>query len=320
MKFFVGLLFSLSLLFFLVYGVFYYANFTDKSLGIFSPIPNALLHSPYVSPSATNFWLPDTKSAIASEKGIEDMDALAALSYDLTTNKLLYEKNIDVKLPIASLTKIMTAIVALENMPETTVITVNEQAASVGEDSMGLSAGEKLTVKELLYGLFLNSGNDASEALAFGSPAGRENFIYQMNKKAEDLGLSSTHFTNPSGLEGDGNQYSTARDLLVITRYALEKPAIAQVAQTYNHTIPFTATHKYFDLYNETNLLTTYPGVKGMKTGFTNEAGLCLVTYLDYKGHKIVSVLLNSPSRRETMKQLLDYSLKSLGVNPPPHG
>ncbi len=141
-----------------------------------------------------------------------------------------------------------------------------------------------------------------------------------MNKKAEDLGLTDTHFTNPTGLEGDGKQYSTVNDLLVITRYALQNPAFAEVAAIYEHNMEQTDKHKAYTLYNETNLITSYPGVKGVKTGYTDEAGMCLVTYLEYDGHKIIAVLLNASNRRQEMKDLLDYSLRAVGIKPPPHG
>lgn len=109
-------------------------------------------------------------------------------------------------------------------------------------------------------------------------------------------------------------------DLVVITKYALEKfPLFAEVAATYEHHIPATKFHKAYDLYNETNLISTYPGVKGVKTGYTPEAGMCLITYLDYKGHRIIGVILNSENRREEMKELLDYSLNVLGITPPAH-
>jgi D-alanyl-D-alanine carboxypeptidase len=141
-----------------------------------------------------------------------------------------------------------------------------------------------------------------------------------MNKKAQTLGISDTNFTNPTGLEGDGNQYTTAYDLLVITNFALSNsPLFNEVVSTFDYHIPYTPLHKEFYLENETNLLTSYPGVKGVKTGYTPEAGLCLVTYLDYSGHKIIGVLLGSENRKKDMKALLDYGLKSEGVTPPPH-
>ena len=213
----------------------------------------------------------------------------------------------------------MTAIVALENLELNKTVTVTKSAAEIGEGSMGLSEGEKLKIEELLYGLILKSGNDAAETLAQTSKFGREDYLHLMNKKAEDLGLSNTRFTNPSGLQGDGEQYGTAKELLVMTRYALKIGEFAKIAATYEYDIPQNKDHKEYILFNETNLLTTYPGVKGVKTGFTDEAGLCLVTYLDYKGHQIIAVLLNSENRRKEMMDLLDYSLKSININPPLH-
>lgn len=317
MRFLLGLLFAIGICFLVISGIYYYSGLGYSSKNFFSPLPYELSKRLYPSQGTNNYWMPNGK-AFASLKTPE-ISARSALSYDLTTDTLLINKNIDEKLPLASLTKIMTAVVAVENMDVKKNIIIGKNAATIGENSMGLSEGETLNVEELLYGLFLQSGNDAAEALAEGSPYGRENFIHLMNKKAEDLGLSSTRFTNPSGLEGDGRQYSTAHDLLVITRYALEKPVIAKISQTVHYVIPETPLHKAFELYNETNLLTSYPGVKGVKTGYTYEAGLCLVTYLEYKGHKIISVVLNSQNRRQEMKDILDYSLKTLGVEPPRH-
>jgi len=108
--------------------------------------------------------------------------------------------------------------------------------------------------------------------------------------------------------------------LVVITRYAIRSSLFAKITATFDYNIPYTSGHKAFYLENETNLLTSYPGVLGVKTGYTPEAGLCLVTYLNYKGHKIIGVLLGSDNRRQEMKDLLDYSLKIQGVKPPPHG
>ena len=248
------------------------------------------------------------------------LSSKSVLSYDLTTNTPLLEINSDRKLPMASLTKIMTAVVALEHPKKDDFYVVTSDEL-VGEDSMGLTTGEVLTLKDLLYGLILHSGNDAAEVIAGNFPGGRDMFISAMNEKAKALELSNTHFTNPTGLEGDGDQYTTAYDLLKITRYALENfPLFAEVAATASYSIPQTETHKAYDLENETNLLTTYPGVKGVKTGYTPEAGLCLVTYLDYGGHKIIAIVLGSEDRRDDMKEVLDYSLKKLHIKPPYHG
>lgn len=288
----------------------------NQLVKIVAPLPSYLVNSLYKEAQASNIWLPGSKKLTITTKPLA-LTAKGAISYDLTTDTLIYAKNENTKLPIASLTKIMTAIIALENMNLKDNLTVTKSAASIGEDSMGLSEGEKIAVEDLLYGLMLNSGNDAAETLAQGSKFTKSNFVYLMNKKAEDLGLADTHYTNPSGLQGDGQQYSTAKDLLVITRYALNNPKFAEIVSTYEHDMPQETTHKAYILYNETNLLTTYKGVKGVKTGFTDEAGMCLVTYLDYGGHRIIAVLLNSENRRQEMKDLLDFSLQNLGITPP---
>jgi D-alanyl-D-alanine carboxypeptidase (penicillin-binding protein 5/6) len=303
----------------LTLGTYFYADSKFNNIkNIISPLPQLLKHTFYSETQAQSFWFPNLVGSFNIGNKIT-INSHAAISYDLTTDKLLFSKNINVHLPIASLTKIMTAVIVLENMKFDSKIPISKEAATIGEDSMGLSEGEKLSVEELLYGLLLNSGNDAAEALAQGNGFTRDIFVHLMNKKAEDLALSDTRFTNPSGLEGDGSQYSTVKDLLILTRYALERPEFAKIVATYEYDILQDSNHKAYTLYNETNLLTSYEGVKGIKTGYTDEAGMCLVTYLDYKGHKIIAVLLNSENRRSEMKALLDYSLKNLGVSPPLH-
>ncbi len=265
-----------------------------------------------------NTWQP-SEQVLAANIENPDLSGTSYLSYDLTTNQVLLAKNQDNKMPMASLTKVMTAIVALEHPKQDDKYLVYK-ADLVGEDSMGLDANEVLSLKELLYGLILHSGNDAAETIASNYTGGRNAFVKAMNDKAKSLGLSNTNFTNPSGLQGDGNQYTTAQDLLIMTKYALQFPEFAEVADTVSITIPRTSTHKEYDLENETNLLTTYPGVRGIKTGYTDEAGLCLITYLQYGGHDILAILLNSQNRRSDMINILDYSLKSLGITPPSHG
>jgi D-alanyl-D-alanine carboxypeptidase (penicillin-binding protein 5/6) len=305
-----------------IYGgfVFTHADSQEKPIPYASPLPAQLSKSYKDYPTSAKYFKPSV-SSILTRDGLKpiDLSAQAGIAYDLTTHQVLYAKNITKQMPIASLTKIMTAIVALENEDPNQQISISKDAANIGEDSMGLSEGESLSLHDLLYGLVLHSGNDAAEAIADASPYGRDNFVYIMNKEAEELGLTNTHFTNPTGLQGDGKQYSTAYDLLVMTKYALDMPLFKQVAATVHYDIYSTEHNKAYHLDNETNLLTSYPGVKGVKTGFTDEAGLCLVTYLEHDGHRIIAVLLNSPDRRQEMKDLLDYSLKDLGDTPPPH-
>lgn len=290
----------------------------EYSFFLESPLPESLIGTVLSSSDSSQFWEPSGK---LNDTGIGEIDfsARGVISYDLATDRLLYSKNADERLPIASLTKIMTAVVALENNNMSDVMEVSPYASSIGENSMGLSKGEKHTLEDLLYGLILPSGNDAATVIAENSVLGSDHFVYFMNKKAEDIGLINTRFTNPSGLEGDGQQYSTARDLLVLTKYALENDDFSHIVSSVEHEIEADEDNKYYFLYNDTNLLTSYPGVRGVKTGFTHEAGMCLVTYLEYKDHKIIAVVLNSDNRRQEMKDLLDYSLTKLGIVPPLH-
>jgi D-alanyl-D-alanine carboxypeptidase (penicillin-binding protein 5/6) len=297
-----------------------YSRVSDNKSSLVSPIPDFLTVFANKEVSTLNLWLPSLKNRISASLKTPEISAKSALIFDTTTKEVLYSKNPTEKLPMASLTKIMTAIVALENKKTDDSYLVNQEDL-IGEDSMGLDAGEKLSMEELLYGMMLHSGNDAAEVLANNFPQGRAAFVKAMNNKIKALGLTDTNFTNPTGLEGDGKQYTTAYDLIVMTEYALTNfPLFNQIVSTFDYNIPQTDTHKAFYLENETNLLTSYPGVKGVKDGYTPEAGLCLVTYLDYGGHKIIGVVLGSDDRRGEMIELLDYSLKSLGITPPPHG
>lgn len=314
--------FFITLFFLFLIGLWigWQALFASSSfVAIQSPLPDFLSKNKNNQVSTLELFLPDLFPDTPSQSINEKIKAESALVFDITTQKTLYDKNATKRLPMASLTKIMTAILALENYNKEQSFTVPRDAL-VGEDSMGLSDGETVTLEDLLYGLMLVSGNDAAEVIAAYYPGGREEFIDAMNAKAKALGLLDTHFTNPSGLQGDGVQYTTAYDLMIMTNYALDTyPFFRQVAKTVEHEIPYSQNHKYFYLENETNLLTSYPGVLGVKTGYTPEAGLCLVTYLEYGGHRLIGVLLGSNNRRQEMKDLLDYSLLKLGAAPPKH-
>lgn len=307
-----GIIFGLVTFF--VWVFFFHSTDTKE---IHSPLPSFLTATANATVTTLDIWKPSVRKEKESTEKKPEISAKSAIIYDLTTNELLYSKNIKEKTPLASLTKIMTAIIALENKVENDRYLVDKEAL-VGEDSMGLTQGEVLTLRELLYGLILVSGNDAAEVLAWNYLYSRRGFLDAMNKKVNSLGLFDTSFTNPTGLEGDGNQHTTAYDLLVMTRYALiHFPLFKEVVATSEVQLPYSSLHKYFYLQNETNLLTTYSGVKGVKTGYTPEAGLCLVTYYQDYGHEIIGVLLGSNNRRDDMKNLLDYSLKLQGIKPP---
>ncbi len=268
---------------------------------------------------ALNLWMPEAKAS----NGFSDIDlaitAKAAYFVDMDSGQVLFEKNIKEKMPVASLTKIMTAIVTLENRNWDDSILISERAAGMEPDSMLLKAGEALTVEELLYGVFLVSANDAAEALAEKVFSEREDFLKEMNLKASQLGMKDTYFINPTGLQEEGkNQYSTAYDILLMSRYAVKNfPNLLNITSTPHILLPQTITHQEYDLNSGINLLTTYPGVRGFKTGYTPEAGLTLVTIAQNGDRKVLGVILNSSSRREDAKILLDYSFKKMDVNIP---
>jgi len=255
-------------------------------------------------------WKPKEKTEILDQPEIAGKAGIIA---DINSGNILFEKNSTEKRKIASLVKIMTAVIALEHKDINEKIYVTERAASIGENTMGLTAGEIYTLEELLYGLMLVSGNDAAYTIAEGVAGNPKRFAEWMNYKAKELGLYNTEFKDPSGL--DNSSYSTTEDLLKLTRYALKNPIFKEIAKTVEYEIPNNGKHKYIYLYNQTNLLTTYPGVEGVKTGFTEEAGLCLATYAKNSGMELVGVILNSIDRKGDMILMLDYSFASLGIN-----
>lgn len=247
------------------------------------------------------------------------LTAESAVSVDITENKLIYEKNAYQKRPVASTIKIMTAILALENLDLDQKITISSSAASIGEDVMISTAGERYTLRDLLHGLIMLSANDAAEAIAESTFYRRELFITMMNSKASEIGLKNTKFVNPTGLDGDGEHYSTAADLTQMAKYAMKIPYFRELAKTKEYQIEISPEHKGQYIYNQTNLLGTYPGVEGIKTGYTPDAGLCLVTYAQNGGHEIIAVVLGSTDRRGDMKKLLDLSFKTIRVEVPKH-
>jgi len=237
----------------------------------------------------------------------------AGMLVDINTGDILFDKNAELQFPIASLTKIMTTVVALEHKGLQEKVFVSGDSASIGENSMGLTYGETYTLEELMYGLILVSGNDAAYAIADGVAESSDRFIEWMNFKAAELGLRNTVFTDPSGLD-DGN-VSTPADLAKLTRYAMQNPDFKKIVGTVETEIYPNEFHKYVYLFNQTNLLTTYPGVAGVKTGFTEAAGLCLVTYATNDGREVVGIVLDSIDRKGDMILMLDHGFSTLGVN-----
>jgi serine-type D-Ala-D-Ala carboxypeptidase (penicillin-binding protein 5/6) len=218
----------------------------------------------------------------------------AAFLVDLDTRMVMWERDPDTMRAPASLTKLMTAMVAVDDAGSLDrVVVVPRQATQVMPSVMGLSQGEQVTVRELLDGLFLDSGNDAAEALA-GGIVPRERFIRQMNQKAKSIGLTESHFVDPSGLDADGHGMS-AHDLVHAAAY-LDRyyPQLAAIAATKDVTIQATALHKAFYPHNINRLLWTYPGATGLKTGFTDNAGGCMLATATRGGRHLIVVVLNA--------------------------
>ncbi len=264
---------------------------------------------------ANNFWTPKEVSA-SGDDDLSDLTAQAAFFVETGSGQVLFEKNAHDRLRIASLTKIMTMIVGLEQMPPSRMLLVTEEASDMEPDKMYLGAGEKLSFEEVLQGMLLVSANDGAEAVAENATGRRSEFIQLMNSKARNIGMKDTRFINPTGLEEDGREhFSSAYDVSLMSYYAIHTfPFLTDISKQPHIYIPATDTHKEYDLYNGVNLLTTYEGVVGFKTGYTPEAGLTLVTVARREGKEVIGVLLGCTNRRDDAKRLLDYSFKKLGV------
>ena len=231
--------------------------------------------------------------------GAVGTSARSAILVDADSGRVLYEQNADERMLIASITKIMTAVVALENGKTTDTYTVTDEDMAEGS-SMYLAVGETLTLEELLYGLMLSSGNDAALAVAHCVSGTVEDFVAEMNAKAEELGMRNTSFANPNGLDHE-NHYSTARDMAVLTAYALQNAAFARIVSTKSITIG-TRT-----LTNHNKLLSQYEGCIGVKTGYTKAAGRTLVSAAWRAGQTLVAVTLSDGNDWQDHASLLDY-------------
>ena len=232
-------------------------------------------------------------------KAIE-VSAHSAILMDADTGRVLYEKNPEEESLIASTTKIMTALVVLEQGNPEDVVTVPEAAVGIEGSSMYLKAGEELTAEQLLYGMMLSSGNDAAVALALYMDDSIEDFAARMNEKARELGLTHTSFANPNGLDSEGN-YSTAYDLAKITQAALNTPGFTEIVSA--KTIQCGGHY----LVNHNKLLWQYEGALGVKTGYTKKAGRILVGAAEQKGRRLISVTINAPDDWQDHKAMLDY-------------
>lgn len=243
-----------------------------------------------------------------------EVSAQAAVVMEQKSGRILYQKNAAAKLPMASTTKIMTALVALEEGNFADTVKISDTAAGTEGSSMYLEAGEVMTLDELLYGLMLSSGNDAAVAIAehFG---GMDAFVGLMNQKAEAMGAKNTHFANPNGLPDD-THYSTAEDMARITVHAMENPKFSEIVGTKTYRIQGEGKAYPRVLTNHNKLLTMYEGCIGVKTGFTKAAGRCLVSAARRNDMTLICVTLNAPNDWSDHSNLYDHLFAAYRLTP----
>jgi D-alanyl-D-alanine carboxypeptidase (penicillin-binding protein 5/6) len=238
------------------------------------------------------------------------LSAECAVLIDADSGEIFYKKNPDKIRPMASTTKIMTAIIALENEPLTKKVCVSREAIGVIGSSIYLYEGEQLSLEELLYAMMLESANDAAAAIAIEVADSVENFAVLMNKKAAELGLNDTNFTNPHGLY-DERHYTTASNLAALTAYALKNEDFRTIVSTYKRVIPLNNNEGSRVLINHNKLLTRYKGTIGVKTGYTIKSGRCLVSAAVRDGLTLIAVTLNAPDDWNDHKKMLDYGFET---------
>ena len=232
------------------------------------------------------------------------------------SKKVLYEKDMDKMLANASTTKIVTAITVIQNCNNLDeIITVHDKSIGIEGTSIYLRKDEQISVRDLLYGLMLRSGNDSAIALAYHIGGSKDEFVKKMNDLCVSIGTKNTHFANPHGLD-EPNHYTTAYDLALVTAYALNNPIFAKIVSTKHYTIPATNLSEARYLTNKNRLLNSLDGCVGVKTGFTSRAGRCLVSAIKRNDITLVCVVLNCGPMFEESVQLLNRAYEEYNFSP----
>lgn len=225
-----------------------------------------------------------------------DVSARSAILMDETTGRIIYDVHAHEKSRIASITKIMTAILAIESGELDKLVTVSANAAGTEGSSLFLKEGEKIKLEDLVYGLMLRSGNDAAVAIAEKVGGSLDGFVWLMNQKAEEIGMQDTHFSNPHGLDNTENHYSTAYDMAILTRYAMQNETYVKIAGTKVHRAPNSSENWNYVWRNKNKLLTElYEYATGGKTGYTKLAKRTLVSTATKNNHHLIAVTINAP-------------------------
>lgn len=244
-----------------------------------------------------------------------NMHSKAYCLIDADSNRILASKDADIKLPMASTTKIMTCIVALENGDMDSIVTVSENAASMPDVQLNMKAGERFILKDLLYSLMLESHNDTAVAIAEHIGGNAKGFAKLMNLKAEELGLGNTHFVTPNGLDAD-EHYTTAYELCCIASYAIQNKNFMEIVQTPSHEFSNYDGTRAYSVNNKDAFLTSYNGALGIKTGFTGNAGYCFVGAARRNGVTLISSVLacgwppNKGYKWADTRKIMNYGFK----------
>lgn len=243
------------------------------------------------------------------------VSAKSAIVVEALTGTPLFESNADVRLPMASTTKIMTAVCAIESGMLDKNVEIDPSAVGVEGSSVYLRRGEHMTVRELTYGLMLSSGNDAAVAIACAVSGSVEKFAALMNDTASRIGAKNTHFTNPNGLD-DEQHYTTARDLAAIAAYGMKNEEFRKIVSSKTAVISNEGMDYKRRLTNHNRLLKMYSGCIGVKTGFTKRSGRCLVSAAERNGVVLVAVTLNAPDDWNDHRNMLDFGFKTAHAYP----
>ncbi len=246
--------------------------------------------------------------------GAVEISAKSAVVIDASTNEILFQKNAFEKRSMASTTKIMTAIIAIESGKLNNIVTVTEQMIRAEGTCVGLCAGYKITLYDLVYGMMLESGNDAANAVAVYLAGSLKNFAIVMNRKAEEIGMKNSSFVTPSGLD-DEEHYSTAFDMAVLASYCVKNPIFKSVCSSKKYTAELVSPSSgRFFFSNHNRLLSSVDGVFGVKTGFTKKSGRCLVSAIEKNGVVLVAVTLSAPDDWNDHKKLYSACFESFDL------
>lgn len=269
----------------------------------------------------TSLWIPTVSAEEKSSTDITE-NVRSAILIERDTGQILYEKNSNEELPPASMTKIMTMLLIMEAIDQGKLkwdesVRTSEYAASMGGSQIFLEPGEEMTVKQMLQGIAIGSGNDASVAMAEKIAGSEEAFVDMMNKKVKELGLKNTTFKNTTGLPGSGH-YSSAHDMAIMAKELLKYEDITKFTGTYEAYLREN-TDKKFWLVNTNKLVRFYPGVDGLKTGFTGEAKYCLTATAQKDGMRVIAVVFGAPTSKERNAQvtkMLNYAFAQYQTHP----